>query len=142
MPVTDGGIVPKSIVPREGSMNKESLIYDWNAEDIAAYNDNVELDDETLRDGLQSASVRQPDIGQKIEILHLMNELGIHIADIGLPGATVHFSKTRALRAVRPFPPTHSGYRQRLLQIFLYVGYSSTFAGNDSIVLGFFGVKS
>ena len=68
-------------------MNKESLIYDWNAEDITLFNDKVELDDETLRDGLQSASVRQPDIGQKIEILHLMNELGIHIADIGLPGA-------------------------------------------------------
>ena len=68
-------------------MNRESLIYDWNAEDIALYNTKVELDDETLRDGLQSASVRQPNVAQKIEILHLMNDLGIHLADIGLPGA-------------------------------------------------------
>ena len=47
----------------------------------------VELDDETLRDGLQSPSVQDPPIGAKIEILHLMDGLGIHTADIGLPGA-------------------------------------------------------
>jgi isopropylmalate/homocitrate/citramalate synthase len=47
----------------------------------------VELDDETLRDGLQSPSVRDPSIEDKIRILHLMDALGIHTADIGLPGA-------------------------------------------------------
>jgi 2-isopropylmalate synthase len=48
------------------------------------------LDDETLRDGLQSPSVRSPTIEQKIEILHLIDALGIDTADIGLPGAGPH----------------------------------------------------
>jgi 2-isopropylmalate synthase len=48
------------------------------------------LDDETLRDGLQSPSVRTPGIDEKIEILHHMNALGIDTADIGLPGAGAH----------------------------------------------------
>jgi 2-isopropylmalate synthase len=64
------------------------LIYDWNlvarAEADAPI---VELDDETLRDGLQSPSVRHPSIEQKKHILHLMSDLGIPSADIGLPGA-------------------------------------------------------
>jgi len=45
------------------------------------------LDDETLRDGLQSPSVRTPTIDEKIRILHHMDALGIDTADIGLPGA-------------------------------------------------------
>ncbi|HWZ46494.1 MAG TPA: LeuA family protein [Candidatus Saccharimonadales bacterium] len=45
------------------------------------------LNDETLRDGLQSPSVKDPSIGDKIKILHLMEELGINSLDIGLPGA-------------------------------------------------------
>ena len=48
------------------------------------------LDDETLRDGLQSPSVRTPTIDEKIEILHLIDALGIDTADIGLPGAGPH----------------------------------------------------
>src|SRR4030067_842527 len=47
----------------------------------------VELNDETLRDGLQSPSVTDPTIEQKIRILHLMEDLGIQSANIGLPGA-------------------------------------------------------
>jgi len=50
----------------------------------------VLLDDETLRDGLQSPSVRCPTIEQKIEILHLIDRLGIDTANIGLPGAGPH----------------------------------------------------
>ena len=45
------------------------------------------LNDETLRDGLQSPSVRTPTIDEKIDILHHMDALGIDTADIGLPGA-------------------------------------------------------
>ncbi len=45
------------------------------------------LDDETLRDGLQSPSVRNPTIDEKIDILRHMDALGIDTADIGLPGA-------------------------------------------------------
>ena len=47
----------------------------------------VLLNDETLRDGLQSPSVRDPSIQDKIEILHLMEGLGINMLDLGLPGA-------------------------------------------------------
>jgi 2-isopropylmalate synthase len=50
----------------------------------------VELDDETLRDGLQSPSVRSPSVERKLGILHLMEALGIDSADIGLPGAGPH----------------------------------------------------
>src|SRR5438105_6448571 len=47
----------------------------------------VLLNDETLRDGLQSPSVRDPSIQEKIQILHLMETLGINSLDMGLPGA-------------------------------------------------------
>src|SRR5438445_7261961 len=47
----------------------------------------VLLNDESLRDGLQSPSVRDPSIEEKIQILHLMEELGINSLDLGLPGA-------------------------------------------------------
>lgn len=71
-------------------MNERDLIHDWNTVgesfDYGSLGP-VELDDETLRDGLQSPSVRDPTIEDKIRILHLMDELGIHTADIGLPGA-------------------------------------------------------
>jgi isopropylmalate/homocitrate/citramalate synthase len=68
----------------------ESLIYDWNTIDVPPAPPVVMLDDETLRDGLQSPSVRTPTIEQKIEILHLIDALGIDTADIGLPGAGPH----------------------------------------------------
>ncbi len=71
-------------------LNERELIYDWNSLpgtfDWSSVSE-VELDDETLRDGLQNPSVVDPPIGDKIELLHLMAELGIHTADIGLPGA-------------------------------------------------------
>jgi 2-isopropylmalate synthase len=71
-------------------MQQQDLIHDWNtAGDAVDYRrlGPIELDDETLRDGLQCPSVTDPPIAAKIEILHLMCELGIHTADIGLPGA-------------------------------------------------------
>src|ERR1051325_9033701 len=69
-------------------MDKGELIYDWNrvGREEAAHR-RVEFDDETLRDGLQSPSVIDPPIEKKIEILHLMDSIGIDTADIGLPGA-------------------------------------------------------
>jgi 2-isopropylmalate synthase len=69
-------------------VENSDLIYDWNrlgAEQPASR--RVEFDDETLRDGLQSPSVIDPPIEKKIEMLHLMDSLGIDSADIGLPGA-------------------------------------------------------
>src|SRR5256885_10567533 len=69
-------------------MEKSELIYDWNRVDAAEMVPRVlELNDETLRDGLQSPAVIDPKIDKKIEILHLMDSLGIDAADIGLPGA-------------------------------------------------------
>jgi isopropylmalate/homocitrate/citramalate synthase len=69
-------------------MEKDELIYDWNrvGREEAAQR-RVEFDDETLRDGLQSPSVIDPPIDKKIEILHLMDSIGIESANIGLPGA-------------------------------------------------------
>jgi 2-isopropylmalate synthase len=65
------------------------LVYDWNSVGGAPFpaEHRVMLDDESLRDGLQSPSVKDPPIEEKIRILHLMEELGIDMADIGLPGA-------------------------------------------------------
>jgi 2-isopropylmalate synthase len=63
------------------------LIYDWNRVGKAFAPRRVLLDDETLRDGLQCPSVRTPTIEQKLQILHLIDALGIESADIGLPGA-------------------------------------------------------
>jgi len=65
------------------------LIYDWNkvAPATRAPGRPISFDDETLRDGLQSPSVCEPPVERKIELLHLMNDLGIDTADIGLPGA-------------------------------------------------------
>ncbi|MGA9767599.1 MAG: LeuA family protein [Blastocatellia bacterium] len=69
-------------------MEKSELIYDWNQVDVEPFVLRpVELNDETLRDGLQSPSVTNPPIEKKIELLHLMESLGIEGADIGLPGA-------------------------------------------------------
>lgn len=72
-------------------MDEQSLIYDWNKVPRGAFDwENVariQLDDETLRDGLQNPSVVDPSIEQKLRLLHLMDELGIDTADVGLPGA-------------------------------------------------------
>jgi 2-isopropylmalate synthase len=68
----------------------DALIYDWNRIDAPPQPPVVMLNDETLRDGLQSASGRTPTIDQKIRILHLIDALGIDTADIGLPGAGPH----------------------------------------------------
>lgn len=70
-------------------MNTSELIYDWNQKGAATLRlaGPVRLNDETLRDGLQSPSVRDPSIAEKLQILHLMEALGINSLDLGLPGA-------------------------------------------------------
>ncbi len=69
-------------------MNSD-LIYDWNKVPEAGFKPagRVLLNDESLRDGLQSPSVRDPSIAEKIAILHRMELLGINSLDLGLPGA-------------------------------------------------------
>ncbi len=67
----------------------DQLMYDWAKAGPHTFNKpkRVMLDDETLRDGLQSPSVTDPPVETKVEILHLMDRLGIETADLGLPGA-------------------------------------------------------
>jgi len=68
---------------------KSDLIYDWNRIEgpELELRGRPMLDDETLRDGLQSPSVLDPSIEKKIQILHLMEDLGIDSVNLGLPGA-------------------------------------------------------
>ena len=74
-------------------MDDSNLIYDWNSVDYEYHRDHqnhphgIWFDDETLRDGLQSPSARNPTIEQKLELLDYMEKLGIQKVDLGLPGA-------------------------------------------------------
>lgn len=74
-------------------MDERALIFDWNTIDYDISRDSnnhphgIWFDDETLRDGLQSPSARNPTIPQKIELLNYMEKLGIQKVDLGLPGA-------------------------------------------------------
>ena len=70
-------------------MPQNDWIYDWNTATPPQIppGTRVMLDDETLRDGLQNPSVFDPSVEEKIEILHLMESLGIDSVNIGLPGA-------------------------------------------------------
>ncbi|HHH31153.1 MAG TPA: 2-isopropylmalate synthase [Polyangiaceae bacterium] len=71
-------------------MPHDELIFDWNelGRKGRIIPKGVEFFDETLRDGLQNPSVDDPNIDKKLELLHLMAEIGIHVADIGLPGSS------------------------------------------------------
>ncbi len=72
---------------------EKDLIYDWNlagGDELKPARGRVELNDETLRDGLQSPSVISPSMEDKLRILHLIVEVGIESANIGLPGAGPH----------------------------------------------------
>lgn len=74
---------------------ESELIHDWNVADGTpeTARPHVELNDETLRDGLQSPSVRTPSIESKLEVLHLLSDMGIDALDIGLPGAGPHVQR-------------------------------------------------
>ncbi|QDV04961.1 2-isopropylmalate synthase [Planctomycetes bacterium Poly30] len=88
------GILPESEAKNMTQVNgnsdvtaeREGLIHDWN-EESTGWTSEIQLNDETLRDGLQSPSALDPDLGTKIELVHLMDQLGINTANIGLPGA-------------------------------------------------------
>ena len=71
-------------------MQESELIHDWNRSsptfDWTSVT-SVHVNDETLRDGLQNPSVVDPPISDKIRLLHLMDDLGVYSANIGLPGA-------------------------------------------------------
>lgn len=71
-----------------GAVNRENLIHDWNQSESAPRRFGpFDLLDESLRDGLQSPSVADPSIEDKLRIIELIAELGIKAADLGLPCA-------------------------------------------------------
>ena len=69
--------------------DRDALIYDWNKAEAPSSprRARIQFDDETLRDGLQSPSARDPEIADKLRLIRLMDQLGIDTADVGLPGA-------------------------------------------------------
>ncbi|MBK9261254.1 MAG: 2-isopropylmalate synthase [Polyangiaceae bacterium] len=71
-------------------LRSDELIYDWNevGRKGRLIPKDVTFFDETLRDGLQNPSVQDPNIEQKLKLIHLMSKIGIHVADIGLPGSS------------------------------------------------------
>ena len=71
------------------SIDRDDLIYDWNEVSPSVPHDGIQVqfDDETLRDGLQSPAVKDPELDEKIELVRLMDDLGIHTVNVGLPGA-------------------------------------------------------
>jgi len=128
---------------------KSDLIHDWNiyaGPEIPA-GQRVTLNDETLRDGLQNPSVHDPSIAEKIEILHLMESLGIETVNIGLPGAGPRaFADTEALAReivnarmkIRPncAARTHKNDIQPIIEISNRVGRpieAATFLGSSPI---------
>jgi 2-isopropylmalate synthase len=72
------------------SQSTHDLIYDWNEVERRGrlISKSVTFFDETLRDGLQNPSVVDPSVEDKLEMLELMNDVGIHAANIGLPGSS------------------------------------------------------
>jgi len=94
----------------------QRAIFDWNREEAAGLETaarssdggepwvalrpaaRVKVVDETLRDGLQNASGRNPPIAHKIDLLHAMAAVGVDVVSVGLPGAGArHFEDTVAL---------------------------------------------
>ncbi len=86
---------------------KSELIHDWNTFTGAEIptGRRVMMNDETLRDGLQNPSVHDPSIAEKIEILHLMESLGIDTVNIGLPAPVLAPMRTPKLWRARLFSP-------------------------------------
>lgn len=64
-------------------------MFDWNSAgwSAPATGRGVRLHDETLRDGIQKPSGVDPTIEEKIEIVHLLDKLGVGSVNVGLPGA-------------------------------------------------------
>src|SRR2546423_7897439 len=72
--------------------SQQDLFFDWNVAEERGAGRLFEalVLDETLRDGIQSPSATDPRIEEKIEILHLLDDLGVAQLDVGLPGAGTH----------------------------------------------------
>ncbi|MCY1008725.1 2-isopropylmalate synthase [Nannocystis pusilla] len=69
--------------------NTAALIYDWNEKERTGplLRRAPRFVDESIRDGIQSPSVRDPSIEQKMELVRLMDRMGVQAVNLGLPGA-------------------------------------------------------
>jgi len=72
-----------------GPEHNPEIIHDWNRHDpqAAVIPSGFSLFDETLRDGIQSPSVHDPDIEDKIRIVELLDAVGVEYLDVSLPGS-------------------------------------------------------
>lgn len=89
-------------------MTLDELINDWNG--LSPKDARIPLlNDETLRDGLQSPSVRDPDIAAKRDLIHRLARMGVDAVDLGMPGAG-----PKALAAVRALMVEIRDHRLRI----------------------------
>ena len=89
-------------------MTLDELINDWNG--LPSKDARVPLlNDETLRDGLQSPSVRDPDIAAKRDLIHRLAHMGVDAINLGMPGAG-----PKALAAVRALVVEIRDHRLRI----------------------------
>lgn len=87
-------------------MDKKNIVYDWNhlptnsRPNSIGRKANVEVNDETLRDGLQATYVKHPRLEEKIILLDSMERVGINSANIGFPiSGSEQFNDVVALAA-------------------------------------------
>src|ERR1700730_8250026 len=130
-------------------MQEDGLIYDWNTAGGFLFPSGRKgtLDEETLRDGLQNPSLPDASTDENLEILHLMEALGIEMVNIGLPGAgprayadTEALAKeiARARLKIRPncAARTHENDIRPIVEISQRAGIAieaSTFLGSSPI---------
>src|SRR3954463_12912359 len=75
-------------MPKAKPTPKSEIIHDWNAVSPRAKPPHAfDVLDETLRDGVQSPSVTDPELEDKLALVDLMESLGVGAVNIGLPGA-------------------------------------------------------
>jgi len=76
-------------------VDRNDLIYDWNVEGQFPPKpaQRIQLNDETLRDGLQSPSALKPSLDEMVAHLHNCAAVGIDAINIGLPGAGPHVAE-------------------------------------------------
>lgn len=84
-------------------MSSDPLLYDWNGDAPSWAPRRVQLLDETLRDGLQSPSVKNPSLEQKAEGLRRMARLGVAAVNLGLPAVSpaARAEAAQLLRVIR-----------------------------------------
>lgn len=71
----------------ESNTSLDRLVHRWEGSRSDAALAAMEVVDETLRDGLQSPSVKDPSLRDKVEMIHRMAAVGIQSANIGIPSA-------------------------------------------------------